>query len=367
MNEKLAAVWTFLLDHFKVTLLLVFFTLIWGTISYNTIPRETEPTIEIPMATVTTIWPGASAMDVEKLVTDKLEKQIKTLENLKKYESFSRSGVSMVVVEFEVDSSKDTNIQRLREKINDAEKDLPDTVLDTPKVSEVSVSDVPVLSLVISGDYSWSELKQFSKVLQDELEGIQKVKEIDVKGAPTDQVHILVDPIRAQAKQVGLNEILSVVRASHQDMPMGSVSVDGQKIEVTVRSEMEKPSEFANLPIKVVDGSIVKLSDVATVRREFEKFDVETYFSTEKQESQPAVLINVIKSASRGNVLTMVGNVLSRIEELKQQGSLPANLTASVTYNRADRINWDLKTLAKSGVETLLLVMLVMFIATGWR
>lgn len=366
MKDTLAGIWTLLLDRFKVTLLLIIFILFYGATSFRDIPREVTPTIDIPAATITTIWPGASPGDVEKLITNKIEKEIKSLENVDKYSSFSMSGVSVVSIEFDIDTDQSENMQKLREKLDNAEKDLPDTIIDDPDLNEVSITDIPIVSLTLSGDFSWSELKQFAEVLEDEFEGVEKVKDVLVKGAPEDEVHILVDPIKLQAKGLGLNEVIDSIRLHHRDMPLGQISVAGQKIEVTVRSELETATEFMNVPIKQLNGAMIRLSDFAEVRREFDKFEVETFFAKE-QGSQPAVLIDVIKSGSKGNVIEMVNQVLARVEGLKLNGNIPHSLNVEVTYSRADDIQESLDTLTGSGKTTLILIAAVMLLALGWR
>ena len=366
MKQRLSPLWTGLLDKFRVSLLLGFFILIWGTISYQNIPRESTPQIDIPSATITTVWPGASPGDVEKLVTNKIEKEIKTLENLEEYTSQSLSGVSVVVVEFTTDSDKDLNMQKLREKVDNAERDLPQTLPSEPNVREESVSDRPIVSMTLSGDFSWSELKNFAEVLEDEFESISKVKEVQIKGAPVDEMHIVVDPIRIEQKQISVAEIISAVRAAHRDMPLGVVNVSGEKIEVTAKAEMQTAAEFSQVPIKSVNGAVIRLEEIAEVRREFRKFDVETYFNSQR-DSQPAILIDVIKSASKGNVLLMVDEVFERLEKLRENGKIPDTLNTTVTYNRADEIGRSLETLTDSGGQTLALIAIVMLIFVGWR
>ncbi|MCF7831203.1 efflux RND transporter permease subunit [Candidatus Gracilibacteria bacterium] len=363
---SLKGIWTLLLDRFKVTTLIVLFILFYGTASFIGLPREVTPTIEIPAATITTIWPGASPGDVEKLVTNKIEKEIKTLDDVDKYNSVSMSGVSVISVEFDIDTDQNRNLQKLREKLDTAEKDLPKTIVDDPELNEISISDVPILSLTLSGDFSWSELKRFAEILEDEFESVPKVKEASVKGAPEDEMHILIDPIKMESKNIGLNEVITAIRNAHRDMPLGQVSVGAQKVEVTVRSEFETASEFMEMPIRESNGVLIKLGDFAEVRREFEKFEVETYFSTSSV-SQPAVLIDVIKSASKGNVIEMVSDILGRVETLKLNGDLPQHLNVDVTYNRANDIQKSLDTLTGSGKSTLVLIALVMLIALGWR
>ena len=366
MKQDLSQLWTLFLSRFKVTVLVTVFILVGGTAAYKSLPRETEPTIEIPAATISTFWPGASPTDVEKLITNKIEKEIKGIENIKEYNSVSLSGISVVSVEFDVESEMTENVQNLREKLDEVVPDLPKTIPDDPVLKRISISDVPVLSLTLSGDFSWSELKQFSDRIEDELEGVGQVKDILVKGVPEEEVHILVDPIALQAKNIGLSEVIQTIRASHRDMPLGQVSTTGQQVEITVRSELERVSEFLVLPLAAADGSVIQLGEIATVRREFEAFDVETYFHNAESQ-QPAVLIDVIKSASKGNVILIVDEILGRIDTLKQQNVIPKSLNVALTYNRAEEIQKSLDILLNSGSQTLVLIAILMLIALGWR
>ncbi len=367
MKNTLSAFWTFFIDKFRVTILLLIFILIAGVIAFGEIPREIEPTIDIPMATVTTVWPGASPADMEKLVTDKIEKEIKSLENVKKYTSTSASNISIVVVEFEVEADKTEMIQKLRDKINDVERDLPDTLPNSPEISEVSISDVPVIKMVISGDYSWSELKNFAEILEDEFASVPKVKDVNVVGAPTDEFHVVLNPAKLEAHGISVSEVVQTLRAQHHDLPLGVVNVDGQTVEVTARAEVKTASEIMDLPVKSGPNGIVKIADLGEVRREFAKFKVETYFSDNEEKAQPTVLINIIKSASRGNVIKIVGNLLSKVEDLKIRGILPKGLKTNVIFNRGDEIKRSLDVLTKSGLQTLVLIMIVMLIFVGWR
>lgn len=366
MRGHLSEFWTFFISRFRVTLLAIIFVLTAGLYSYNTIARETEPTVDIPMATITTIWPGASSIDVEKLVTDKLETEIKSLDHVKKYTSSSMSGVSVISVEFEVDSDKQVNLQKLRDKIDDATPKLPGTIADEPVVSEVSLSDVAVVNISISGDFSWSELKQFAEILEDEFSGMSNVKDVNLLGVPEDEIHISLDPGKLDSLDLSVGEVLQAVRGGHIDMPLGVMEIDGQAVEIAARAEYEDARDIANVPVSIRNGTSLTVSDLGEVRREFERFDVETYFQNE-QGVQPSVSIEVTKSAESGNVLIMVGNILNRMEELKVQEVIPRSLDTSVTYNRADEIKDSLDTLLRSGGQTILLIMLIMFVFVGWR
>jgi multidrug efflux pump subunit AcrB len=366
MKRHLSEFWTFFVTRFRVTLLVIIFLLTAGLYSYRTIARETEPTVDIPMATVMTVWPGASAIDVEKLVTNKLETEIKSLDHVKEYTSSSLSGVSVITVEFEVDSDKQVNIQKLRDKVDDAVSKLPGTLPDDPSVSEVSLSDVAVVNIAISGNFSWSELKRFAEILEDEFSGMPNVKDVILDGIPEDEIHIALDPNKLSILNLGVSEVLQAVRAGHQDMPLGMMEIDGQTVEITARAEYKAPQDISEVPIIAREGGALTVGDLGEVRREFKLFEIETYFQDERGIA-PSIKIEVTKSAESGNVLIMVESILNRIEELKAQEVIPRSLNTAVTYNRANEIRDSLDTLINSGGQTVVLIMLAMFLFVGWR
>lgn len=329
-------------------------------------PRETTPQIEVPVVNITTVWPGANPEDVEQLITNKIEQEIKNVENIKEYASQSLSGLSIINIEFDLQSDQTENLQQIRDKVNIAERKLPASLPDQPNVQKISFSDFPILALNVSGDFSWSELKRFSKILEEELSNIPKVKRVTTTGAPESEVHIYLNPILLEQKSISISEVLSALRSADQSLPLGSIELDGEFIEITVQNEVETIQDFLSLPITRKSGATISLGEIAKVRNEFGTFDVETYYSSYK-ESKPSVLVNVIKSASNGNVITMVDQVFQKIQELKENGKIPEILEINPTYNRADEINKSLDTLTRSGGQTLFLIIIVMLIFVGWR
>ena len=366
MKKQLSEFWTFFITRFRVTMLAIIFVLTAGLYSYNSIARETEPTVDIPMATIMTIWPGASSIDVEKLVTNKLETEIKGLDNIKEYKSSSMSGFSAITVEFDVESDKQVNIQKLRDKIDDASGKLPSTLPDNPTVSEVSLSDVAVVNIALSGDFSWSELKQFAEILEDEFSGMPGVKDVNLAGAPEDEVHVSLNPNKLESLNLSVAEVLQAIRGGHMDMPLGLMEVDGQAVEVAARAEYKNAQDISGVPVTVKNGATLTIEDIGEVRREFESFEIETYFQDEAG-VKPSVSIEVTKSAESGNVLVMVENILSRMEKLKANETIPRSLNTAVTYNRADEVKESLDVLISSGSQTVLLIVLIMFVFVGWR
>ncbi len=365
-DNKLGLLWTFLLERGRVALLLAILAMAWGFSAYKSMPRESSPEVEIPVGIISTVWPGASSVDVEKLVTEKIEREVKTLENVERYTSTSRAGLSIVSVEFEVGTNMDQNMQKLREALDDAERSLPDTLPDDPDLTEASASAIPILTLNISGDFSLSELKRFAETFQDEFEGIQGVKEVLISGLPEEEIHLYIDPISLQKYGLSVEQVAQKINQSHQDLPLGQIFLDGEKLDLRVEGELESISDFFELPIMKKGAQIVTLGEIVEIRREFDTLNVETYSSTGGK-LQTSLSLDLIKSEAKTNVAKAVTAALKTIEDYREKQLIPDSLDVNIVYNSADDIQKDLNNLIVTGTQTLVLITIILFFALGWR
>lgn len=366
MKEHLSLIWTFLLTRTRVTVLFTLMILAWGIFAYNNIVRESSPEVEVPIGIITTVWPGASAIDVEKLVTEKIEQEVKGLENIEQYTSTSRDGLSVVSVEFETGTDMTENRQKLRESLDIAELKLPATLPSEPTLETASASNLPILTLGLSGDFPLTDLKRFAELLQDEIKPVTGVKEVLVSGLPEEKFHIFVDPLKLQAFGLSVEDVVASIQSAHRDLPLGSIFSDGEKISLRVAGELESVEDFVSLPLKSFQDRSITLSEIATVRREFGERDVESYLSTGKA-FQPSLTLDVIKSEAKTNVTKAVADALSIVEAYKAQGLLPEKLQIDTIYNGAINIQKDLDRLLISGSQTLILITIILLFALGWR
>ncbi len=366
MAQPLNSFWTFFLDKFRVTLLfslLFFFT---GLFAYNNIARESDPDVEIPVAIVQTVWPGASAQDIEKLVTEKIEREVKNLDNLKQYSSNSLAGVSIVTVEFETGSDLTENYQKLREAIDDAERALPDDIPDSPNIEEASVSSTPILTLSLSGDFAFSTLKQFAETLQEDFETIGGVKEVNISGVPDEKLHLYLDPVKLQGFGLSVDDVSQRLQAAHNDIPVGNIFVAGEKIEVRVAGEFKTVRDFQEFPIARSNGQTIRLSELGEVRREFDELQVENLISTGLP-AERYVSVDILKSEAKTNIIKVIDEVFERLEVYEDERIFPDQLKIDVVFNGSDDIKESLNTLFSSGVQTILLIGLILLFILGWR
>ena len=362
----LPKLWTFFLERFRVTLLFSLLFFVAGSIAYKAIPQENAPDVEIPIVVVSTVWPGATAEDIENLVTDKIEQEIENLDDVEEYTSTSVAGFSTVVVEFEIGTDMTENTNDVQDADDDAARKLPDSILDDPNVEQANISSTPILTLAVSGDYSYSQLKSFAETLSDQIETIDGVKEARLSGVPDEQYHFYVDPIKLQGLGLSLDEVVQAISAAHKDIPLGAVSVRGEAVDVRIAGEIESVSEFMTLPLQTTSGQVVRLEDLGEVRREFDELEVEKLISTGAP-SERFISLDILKAETKTNVPRVVEAALATVDQFYETGQLPANIKVETVFNSADDIKKSLGQLFDSGFQTLLVIGIVLLVALGWR
>src|SRR5829696_8198574 len=192
----------------SIYLLIVFVSAI-GITLFSTLPKEQFPDIVIPTIYVSTINVGNSPRDMENLVTQPIEKEIKGITGAKitKLTSTSVQDYSAVMVEFDTNVDVDIALQKVKDAVDKAKTDLPTDLTQEPIVQEVNFSDQPIMYVNVSGDYDVVRLKKYAEDLQDQLEELPQLNRVDLVGAPEREFQINVDPFRMQAANLTYDDI----------------------------------------------------------------------------------------------------------------------------------------------------------------
>src|SRR5208282_5278279 len=158
----------------------------WGVFQFATLPKEQFPDIVIPTIYVSTIYTGNSPKDMENLVTRPIEKQIKAITGAKinKFTSTSQQDYSAIIVEFSTDVQTDVALQKVKDAVDKSKQDLPTDLTQQPTALEVSLSDVPIMYVNVSGNYDVVQLKKYTDDLKDKLEDLTQINRVDEVGAP---------------------------------------------------------------------------------------------------------------------------------------------------------------------------------------
>ena len=189
----------------QVTVLtLMGFILIAGIYCYITLPRENFPDITIPYVFVTTTYEGVAPEDMEKLITIPIERKLKGISDVEEIRSTSAEGISTVAVKFLPKVDIDDAVQKVRDKVDQAKKDLPAELHDDPVIQEVNFSDLPVIRVVLSGPFSLKRLQKFAEDMEDRIESIPGVLDARLSGGLEREIHVEFDLDRVGAYNVSL-------------------------------------------------------------------------------------------------------------------------------------------------------------------
>ena len=353
----------FFLKHTKFTYVLMFGILLLGLMAIITIPKESEPEVKIPIAVVNAIYPGASAEDVERLVTDKIEDKILGLSGLDIVNSTSREAVSSVVVEFGADEDLDDSIRKLRDKVDDAKSDLPDEV-NNVKVVEISMSNKPVMYLTLSGPYSIHQLKQYGEELADNIKKISKVSEVVVVGGQDREINILVDKKKLDLYKISLSQVVSAISLADANLPVGAIQTDNFKYNIRFKADITEPEEIERLPITNLGNSLILVKDIATVINGYEEKKSISELSINGEKAQTSVSLQVSKETG--------GNIINMSKEIREVGAnltkeFPEGVEIDYTIDMATYIKRDLLNLSKNGLTTVLIVFIILLLFLGWK
>ncbi|MBI4773436.1 MAG: efflux RND transporter permease subunit [Deltaproteobacteria bacterium] len=336
----------------------VILPVVCGVLAYQFLPKEGNPEITVPVSVVVTPFPGASPEEVEKLVTTKIEEELDKLDDVKEIRSSSSENISIVVIEFDVDSDIDRRIQDVKEAVFNAESEIPEEAEDSV-VEKIDFSDIPLMIVSVTGDQHPLKLKRITEDIADELEKIPEVQDTIISGGLTREVQILVHPERLDEYHLTILDVYSAVLGSDVNLPAGNITVSQRKYLVRILTEVERVEQFRRVPVATWEGRVVFLDEVADIQDGYEE---DRSFS--RVDGRPAVSIAITKRPG-ANILETSSKVRHRLEQLEQD--LAAGIKTFVTADQAKYVKQDFDLMTNNAVSGFILVIMVLYFAMGFR
>lgn len=355
--------WIFFLKKRAFTYLLMGAFTAAGLTSLVVIPKESSPEVIIPIGVVSTGLRGASAEDTEKLITNKLEDEIANVENIDKVTSSSREGVSVITAQFNASADIEKSIQNLKDAVDRAKPELPDDATE-PLVMKINLADQPMLIISISQDLSPSGLTLLGEDLERELKKVKGVSKVDISGTRKKEIQVVVRKDQLVKYNLSLNQVVSAIQGANASFPIGNITVSDIDYPVKFAGSIESADEIPDISIQSLGGVPVYLRDIAFIADGLSAPKDYSRVSVGGAPSENALTLYVYKK-SGGDVTKIAKEVHNKIDELKKSKLLGANVV--VTFDSGDLVKKDLRELTKVGLETVALVMLMLFLTIGWR
>jgi len=354
MNALIAASF----DRSRTVFVALVLILVAGTVAYVTIPKESDPDVQIPVLYVAMTHEGISPEDAERLLVRPMETELRGIEGVKEMRSTAGEGRASVALEFEAGVDIDAALADVRAQVDIAKAELPQET-EEPIVEEVNLALFPVLVVTLSGDLPERTLVRVAEDLEDRIEGVPQVLDVEIAGKREELVEIVIDPQKIEAFDLRADAIIESVSRNNQLVAAGTMDTGQGRFAIKVPGLFENLADIYAMPVKAVGDTVVTLADVATVRRGFK--DPESFA---RVDGQPALALEVSKRLGT-NILDTVAAVRAVVEAAEPD--LPAGLEIGFIQDTSDNIRSMLLELQNSVLSAVVLVMIVVVAALGFR
>jgi len=363
--HKNFAISTWAINNKMTVYVITAILLVGGLISYYSMPRESFPEIIETKIYVSSINPGNSAEDVEKLITKPLEEEFNNISGVTKITSNTLEDYSMILVEFDEDISVEDAKQKVKDKVDRVKSDTEWPTIDgggkvEPNVFDLNIAEeVPILNVSLTGDFTSEKLKEYAEYLEERIERLPQIKEAAIRGAEDKEVEIAVDMYKMAAAKVSFDDIINAVRYENKTVSGGSVSNNGIKKNIRVIGEIDKPSDLENIIVKKQDGNVY-LRDIATIT--FKEKERTTFA---RSYGDQVVMLD-IKKRSGKNMVEAVDELKAIIDKAKEN-YFPEGLTITYANDQSTRTIAQVDDLVNNIIFGVILVIGVLMFFLGFR
>ncbi|MEM9089840.1 MAG: efflux RND transporter permease subunit [Cyanobacteria bacterium P01_F01_bin.53] len=352
-------------------ILLCFMLIMGGIMGYFSMVKEGDPDIKIARAMITTVWPGTDAETIENQVTDKIEKEIKSLQGLDDFTSATFNSFSIIDVSFKAESPVAESIQELRGKLDDAEPELPSeaTGREKSEFEQLSQQDAPILSLALTGEaLDTTILSQAAEDLQAELESVKNVREVNLAGRREDVIHVQMIPSRLTSLGIASTQVSQAIEGSNIDTSLDLVRDDEIGAQVRLYGRFRTLEDLKNLPVaRLNDNRIVRLSEVANVYQGLERETNRAALSWQGGPFAQTVILDVVKVPG-SDTTQVINDTLTAMDVAREDPTLwPYGMDYRVLNSDADKIRTELNDLGSNVFQASLCVFVILLVALTWR
>lgn len=345
-------------EMIKRKLIVILLLILWifaGLYSYYIIPKQENPDTSLPGAIITTIYPGATSQEVEKMVTTKIEDAVNEVGSIQSLDSISMNSASIVIVLFNTDADGPTVLGSLREKISTISTSLPDMAYEPEIDTDLSTSPQFIISLS-GADYSQEDLVTYAQEIKDSILDVDGVERIDIDGQLDKQVNVVCDIDALNLYNISIEDIVGLMKAQNLSIPSGSIEYESGIINVNTPATFSSLQDIENI---VVAGSesdtigFVQLKDIAKV-----SIDYGEGFSYQQDGETAILLTGYFKDNVNG---VLIGkDVRKVINEISQQ--LPPNINYHEVVYSSEDTNKSINNFILNLLESMVLIITVIML-----
>ncbi len=354
----MANVLEFLIGRARTVISTLVFLLVAGALAYSRIPKEAEPELQLPLVQISVRLEGISPIDAERLLIRPLEEQVRNLEGLEEIRATAFQGGATVILEFDSGTDIDLAEQEVRTEVDQARPEMPADI-DEPEVKEIDLSWAPVLVAALSGDISERQLLKSAREYRDRVRALPGVLDVVIVGAREEVVEVVLDSAKAQSYRLNTDDLAQVFSRANRLVAAGRIDTGQGSFSVSLPGLFERVEDILALPVKVQGNAVVRVRDIAEIRRTFKDPD-----SFVRIDGERAVTIEVKKRIG-GNLIETALESRAILDELREKW--PSGLKVQVIQDQSLKIGERLQSLQNSVLLAVFLVMAVVIAALGLR
>lgn len=352
------------INNKTIIYVLMIIFLVSGITAYKTMPRELFPEINSSNIFVTTVFPGNNAEEMEKLITDPLEQEIKGVIGLIEIESTSSEGISIINIEFDDEIPTALARQRVKDLVDNVTvgDDWPtfNNAKVDPNIFEFDIAErFPVLNISLVGDYKVEELKEYAEYLDTRIERLPQVKTVEVRGIQDFEVEVAVDPYMMKATKTSFGDIINAIAQENVTVSAGSLISAGQRRNVKIIGEVSNPNELNRIIVKRDNGPVY-LEDVASIS--FKEKEITSYT---RSFDKKTIMLEVVKRGGENAIFA--SNSIQEIIDEAKESFFPENLDVVVQNDQSEYTINSVNDLMNNLIFGIILVVTVLTFFLGLR
>ncbi len=334
--------------------MLILSLVVVGGFSFFSLGVDLFPEVDFPTVTVTTVNPGASPVEIETEITEKIEEAANTVSGIDELRSTSLEGVSQVFVQFQLDKDVNVAAQEVENKLQTVIPDLPETA-EQPTVLKLDSGAAPVLRIVVSASDSLKDVTEVSKKqVKERIESINGVGQVQLVGGRERQINVWVDPNKMRSFNISPIEVTSALRIQNIEFPSGRIDEGSREVNIRTLGKVQKVEDFEEIIVAKRNGYDVRVKDIGTVEDGAEELRSQSFLN-----GKPAVTLIVSKQSGQ-NAVAVANELKEALKEIEP--TLPKGYSLKIVADNSLFIQSSIEDIEEHLIVGSILATLVIFV-----
>ncbi len=343
----------------RFTIVIILLLGLLGVVSLNSMPRSEDPQFKFPAAMVRAVYPGTSALDMEKLIVDPIEEVINELDDIRVLKSDIEDGLAVIQVEFLYGTDPQDKYDDVVAEVTGIRDTLPNNIA-LLAIDRISPIDVNILQVAITtAEHSYLSLKKLAETLEKQLERVPGVKKATIEALPQQQLHINANLSKMKELGVGLEDLLQAIRRSGTNLPGGHVLAGNRRFTVRTSGDFRTIEQIKRTAVYSTPVNIIYVEDIADI-----KLANQLPAYRARYDGEQAVFVSVVQREG-SNIFAVMSGLENVIERFAK--TLPDGVNVAVAHNQAESVDERVTQFFDSLLQGLVLVGLLTLLLLGLR